>query len=184
MRTSWLQFILTAALLTAMFAVGCPEASIYDHVCLNADYCETMAKEVAASPTPGRQPPLRASAAPDSTGTEPPLDVPESRSDTSAGDSPAEHCWKITFTITAGQNAQEVLLSGTFNDWAETAADADVLTDVDGDGVWKVTRHLEPGKHLYKFVVDGVWQADPTNPNKEKDGFGGYNSVVELDQCD
>ncbi len=37
---------------------------------------------------------------------------------------------------------------------------------------------LQPGKHLYKFVVDGVWLNDPDNPNREADGSGNVNSVL------
>jgi len=36
---------------------------------------------------------------------------------------------------------------------------------------------------LYKFVVDGVWIADPDNPRRSPDGYGGDNSVVRAD-CD
>ncbi len=38
---------------------------------------------------------------------------------------------------------------------------------------------------LYKLVIDGNWQADPANPRKSPDGFGGENSVtrVDCDQC-
>ena len=36
---------------------------------------------------------------------------------------------------------------------------------------------------VYKFVVDGQWIADPDNPRKTPDGYGGFNSVVRAD-CD
>jgi len=36
---------------------------------------------------------------------------------------------------------------------------------------------------VYKFVVDGTWQADPDNTRKTPDGAGGFNSVVRVD-CD
>ncbi len=35
----------------------------------------------------------------------------------------------------------------------------------------------------YKFVVDGNWIADPNNPNKVDDGYGGFNSVLGV-SCD
>ena len=41
---------------------------------------------------------------------------------------------------------------------------------------------MPAGRHQYKFVVDGQWQADPLNPTRSSDGFGGENSVLEL-QC-
>lgn len=40
---------------------------------------------------------------------------------------------------------------------------------------------LPPGVHRYKFLADGTrWIDDTANPRKETDGFGGYNSVVEV----
>ena len=36
---------------------------------------------------------------------------------------------------------------------------------------------------VYKFVVDGTWQADAANTRKTPDGAGGFNSVVRVD-CD
>ncbi len=32
----------------------------------------------------------------------------------------------------------------------------------------------------YKFVVDGDWMLDPSNPHKTPDGGGGYNSVIRI----
>ncbi len=39
-------------------------------------------------------------------------------------------------------------------------------------------------KVLYKFVVDGVWIADPANPDKADDGFGAFNSVLQGTTCE
>ena len=36
---------------------------------------------------------------------------------------------------------------------------------------------------VYKLVVDGQWIADPANPRRTPDGFGGSNSVIRHD-CD
>jgi enterochelin esterase-like enzyme len=36
----------------------------------------------------------------------------------------------------------------------------------------------------YKFVVDGVWVADPKNPEGVPDGFGGQNSVLKTGFAD
>jgi predicted alpha/beta superfamily hydrolase len=49
------------------------------------------------------------------------------------------------------------------------------------DGVWATTTTLPPGRHLYKFVVDGKdWVHDQKNPRWEEDGHGGRNSVVTI----
>ena len=34
------------------------------------------------------------------------------------------------------------------------------------NGVWHAKLDLTPGRHLYKFVVDGAWCADPANENR------------------
>lgn len=98
------------------------------------------------------------------------------------GDDPST-CGLVTFSYDAGNQAvSEVLVSGTFNGWAGTVAEgAWPLSDDDSDGTWQVTRRLDSGHHLYKFVVDGSWIADPGNPNREDDGYGGYNSVLDID---
>ncbi len=68
--------------------------------------------------------------------------------------------------------AGQVTVAGEFNAWSTTATPM-VLED----GVWTVTVKLDPGKHEYKYVVDGQWTADPENPYTT----GAYgNSVVEI----
>ncbi len=60
-------------------------------------------------------------------------------------------------------------------------------------GQWDATRYpmpeVAPGQYdfkfeepwlpfiRYKFVADGHWKTDPNNPQQQKDGLGGYNSV-------
>jgi hypothetical protein len=48
---------------------------------------------------------------------------------------------------------------------------------------WQTTLTLTRGKKvLYKFVLDGAtWVPDPQNPEQEDDGFGGKNSVLDVD---
>jgi hypothetical protein len=47
----------------------------------------------------------------------------------------------------------------------------------DSEG-WYMDVHLKPGKHRYKFVVDGEWILDPDNPLWEQNEVGTGNSVV------
>ena len=96
---------------------------------------------------------------------------------------PAGTCGKAVFAVAAGAGQHAVLLSGSFNGWGKDAKTADVMTDPAATGTWKVEKTLAPGVYQYKFIVDGVWQADPNNPNQVPDGFGGKNSVVEVPQC-
>ena len=80
--------------------------------------------------------------------------------------------------------ATTVLLTGSFTDWAEDEASGALpMNDDDGDGTWTVKIHLDPGVHLYKFIVDGDWIHDPVNPDTEDDGVNGLNSVLTLEPC-
>jgi 1,4-alpha-glucan branching enzyme len=68
-----------------------------------------------------------------------------------------------------------VSLAGEFNGW-NTSADP---MKKQADGSWTLTRKLEPGRYMYKFVVDGTnWKEDPTAKESADDGYGGKNSVV------
>ncbi len=77
----------------------------------------------------------------------------------------------------AAPGAQRVQLAGSFNGWSDSAT---ALADPDGDGVWTVKLELAAGRHQYKFVVDGRWRADPSNPEGVDDGFGGKNSTLTV----
>ncbi len=81
----------------------------------------------------------------------------------------------ILFTFDA-PDAGEVYLAGEFNGWA---ADSDLMAKGE-DGVWRLVLPLDPGRYEYKFVIDGVWQEDPDNPETTPDPYGGKNSIVTV----
>ena len=68
-------------------------------------------------------------------------------------------------------------MTGSFADWNPTA----IPMIKAADGTWKATTRIEAGKHLYKFVVDGVWIPDPEAERTKDDGFGSVNSVLEIE---
>lgn len=72
--------------------------------------------------------------------------------------------------------AGSVFVAGSFNNWNTRA---NPMTK-DKVGRWKAVIPLSPGKYQYKFVVDGRWLEDPSNPNTTDDGYGGKNSVFEF----
>jgi len=93
-------------------------------------------------------------------------------------------CGQHEFTYDAPAGTQNVLVSGTFNDWADAAPQAAAMSDDDGDGTWSVVMEPGPGSWEYKFVVDGKWLLDPNNPDKvfvEK--FNTHNSLLVIDPC-
>ncbi|WP_224491591.1 glycogen-binding domain-containing protein [Robertkochia flava] len=79
----------------------------------------------------------------------------------------------ITFELTSYPSAGEVVLAGTFNNWATH----DLLMKR-VDDTWKITVNLSGGKHHYKFIVDGKWITDPRNQVLEYDQFVHLNSVI------
>jgi len=81
----------------------------------------------------------------------------------------------ITFVLT-NVHAGRVAISGEFNQWS---ADATPMIR-QGDGAWKTTLALPPGRHQYKFVVDGHWMPDPNAAEQVADGYGAVNSVIEV----
>jgi 1,4-alpha-glucan branching enzyme len=82
----------------------------------------------------------------------------------------------VTFRFRPEPGAVTVSVAGYFNEWNLAASP---LVDADGDGLWELTADLSPGRHPYKFVVDGSeWVTDASAPEFEDDGFGGQNSVL------
>jgi 1,4-alpha-glucan branching enzyme len=73
--------------------------------------------------------------------------------------------------------ANEVYLSGEFNDWAPS----DLAMTKGDDGIWRITVELEPGKDEYKIEVDGTWMEDPENPDVAPDPYGGNNSILTVE---
>jgi hypothetical protein len=90
---------------------------------------------------------------------------------------PPETCGEVVFSYSA-PGAALVELAGGFNDWTP-----EPMADGDGDGTWELTLILDPGSWEYKYVEDGSWETDPTNPNKVSDGYGGHNSLLEIPTC-
>jgi hypothetical protein len=89
------------------------------------------------------------------------------------GDGSAEVTFR--FSLTPGRR---VSVAGSFNGWSP---DASPMQDADGDGTYELRLELHPGRHTYKFVVDGdQWQPDPLNTEGEPDGHGGRNSVLTV----
>jgi hypothetical protein len=82
-----------------------------------------------------------------------------------------------TFRLKGFPNAKKVYLTGDFNNWSPNTF---VMTR-QGDE-WVFAANLTPGKHTYKFVVDGKWIIDPGNKLWEQNEFGTGNSVLWLGQ--
>lgn len=88
-----------------------------------------------------------------------------------------------TFELPGQPGWSTLHVAGTFNGWPGTidgggwALQHDAASDT-----WSGTFPIPPGDHQYKFVVnESSWIPDPTNPQSADDGFGGSNSVLEVE---
>jgi chromosome partitioning protein len=77
-----------------------------------------------------------------------------------------------------GYAARDVQIAGDFNDWTP---DRGVITRTAGDDVEKILM-LAPGTYQYRYIVDGVWQEDPSNPEQAPNFSGGFNSMLRVEE--
>lgn len=69
--------------------------------------------------------------------------------------------------------ARSVFLSGDFNNWSTSSHPL----KRDSEGMWKISIPLDPGRHQYRFLVDGEWQNDPDSPECVANPFGTSNCL-------
>ncbi len=79
----------------------------------------------------------------------------------------------MVFFLPDYRNVHRVELAGSFSRWQYEA-----FAMVKASGGWTITLPLAPGKHYYKYIVDGRWINDPGNEITENDGKGNNNSVA------
>ena len=82
-----------------------------------------------------------------------------------------------TFNLIGYSSAKTVILSGSFNNWKQNGYRLG-----NNGSQWSISLHLEPGKCLYKFIVDDKWILDPGNKQWEQNQFGTGNSVLWIDR--
>lgn len=88
----------------------------------------------------------------------------------------------IEFTCNA-PDAQAVFVAGDFNEWSPTAAPM----QRSDDGRWMVKLKMKPGRHEFKYVIDGRWCCEPgcsdrdsSCPDCVANAFGTMNRVIEV----
>ena len=73
-------------------------------------------------------------------------------------------------------HAHQVELAGSFTEW-----EAKPMRPVGKSGYWELILRLPLGEHRFAYILDGNRQiADPTVPKREKDDFGGENSILNV----
>ena len=83
---------------------------------------------------------------------------------------------KVLFSLEASQG-RSAAVAGSFNDWepAATPMQYDPQSQT-----YRAIVELAPGEYEYKFVVDGEWLLDESNPGFFPNDFGTLNSVLSV----
>lgn len=81
---------------------------------------------------------------------------------------------KVAFQFVADPG-NVVSVAGTFNNWNPKA---NPMKDNLDKGHFKAALRLPPGRHEYKFVVNGEWHIDPDCPEWAPNEHGSLNSVI------
>lgn len=81
-----------------------------------------------------------------------------------------------TFTLDNYPLARKVIVTGSFNGWRNDSYEMQIKGTQ-----WYFSMYLKPGKHTYKFIVDGKWIIDPANELWEKNEYGTGNSVLWIE---
>jgi 1,4-alpha-glucan branching enzyme len=72
--------------------------------------------------------------------------------------------------------AKRVSLAGSFNKWDTKSLSA----KKNSQGAWTVKVNLKPGRHEYKFLVDGSWVNDPRCTSCVTNSLGSQNCVIDI----
>jgi chromosome partitioning protein len=82
---------------------------------------------------------------------------------------------EVVFSLFA-PDAREVYVAGDFNDWKQ-----DETTRMEGkNGTWFKRMNLRSGRYHYRFIIDGKWTEDPTNPITETNPYGDKDSLIKV----
>jgi serine protease AprX len=68
-------------------------------------------------------------------------------------------------------------LVGSFNRWNPRG----YALHSPSPGLWQISiPGLPGGRYRYKFLIDDHWMEDPENPHRLEDGYGGFNSILDV----
>ena len=82
---------------------------------------------------------------------------------------------EVVFSVSA-PSAKEVYIAGDFNEW-KLNEESRMRQD---KGVWSKRLKLPIGKYHYRFVIDGTWIEDASNPSREVNPYGSVDSLLEV----
>ena len=71
---------------------------------------------------------------------------------------------------------EQVEITGSFTDWRSLP-----MTRAGTGDYWEITIDVPVGEHRFSYILEGDQRlADPTILIREKDDFGGENSILEV----
>ncbi|MGD8290269.1 MAG: glycogen-binding domain-containing protein [Desulfobacterales bacterium] len=71
---------------------------------------------------------------------------------------------------------EQVEITGSFTDWRTLP-----MKKAGASDYWEITIDVPEGEHRFSYILEGDRQlADPTILSREKDDFGGENSILEV----
>ena len=71
---------------------------------------------------------------------------------------------------------EQVEITGSFTDWRSLP-----MTKSGAGDYWEITIDVPEGEHRFSYILEGDQRlADPTVLAREKDDFGGENSILEV----
>ena len=76
--------------------------------------------------------------------------------------------------------AGDVRIAGDFNGWVPDRGVRSLIASEGENRVWTKVLTLEPGTYQYRYVVDGEWQEDPSNPQSAPGPTGQPNSILHV----
>jgi len=76
--------------------------------------------------------------------------------------------------------AGDVRIAGDFNGWVPDRGVRSLIASEGQTRVWTKVLSLEPGTYQYRYVVDGEWQEDPSNPQSAPGPTGQPNSILQV----
>lgn len=101
--------------------------------------------------------------------------TPQSESDSAEPGPPRE----VTIRFT-DSTAGDVRIAGDFNGWVPDRGVRSLIASEGESRVWTKILTLEPGTYQYRYVVDGEWREDPTNPKSAPGPTGQPNSILHV----
>lgn len=88
--------------------------------------------------------------------------------------------FKINENILKQQNnnTYEIFIAGDMNNWDPKVSKLNY--DINNNIFWIEFKNILHGKYKYKFVLNNNWFFDEYNLEREPDGFGSYNSILNI----